>query len=358
MSSDTSQRRIVNASLLRAVIDQFAERATHPIGDIEQFEKLALGLIEIVDAEIVANLARPLCFNPETPPAIFAQLYDKGGPCARLAFEYAPTLPRADLLATAEHGPADFALAVARRRDLDRDVVAALASRSERAILRALAANRAAHLDAAARRALTLAARDDIPLARLLLDRDDLEIDPEPLFLAATRLERMAIVLNACRRALAGGRIEKRPADPAFVERLEEAALRRNRDAMAGLLADALDCRKDRARAILLDSLGEAQALTYAALGVHVDAATRLLICADPSISHDADRVRSLRALMRSTPQRAAMRIVCAIAGIARADKDPARRTGFREDALAGPGWRRAASHAAGPESRKLDQSA
>lgn len=360
MSSDTGPRRIVDASLLRATIEQFAERSTHPIGDIVQFERLALGLIDIVDAETVANLTRPLCFNSETPPAIYARLYDKGGPCARLALEYAPSIPRAELLANAEHGPADFALAIARRRDLDREIVLALASRGERGILRGLAANRAAHLDTASRRALAQSARDDYALARLLLDRGDLQIDPEPLFLAATRLERVAIILNACRRALTGGRMETRRADPEFTDRMTSAADSGNRDAMAGLLADALDCRKDRVRAILLDTHGDALALTLLALGIDINAATRILLCAGPSISHDVDRLRALRALMRSTPQRAAASIIASITGVARTETETEtpRRGGPREETLAGIGWRRRPTRATTVDQRKRDQSA
>ena len=358
MSSDISQRRIVNASLLRAIVNQFAERPRHLMSDIAQFEKLALGLIDIIDAETVANLTRPLCFHPETPASIFLRLYEKGGPCARLAFEYAPTLPQPDLLAVAEHGPANFALAIARRRDLDRDMICALATRNEHAILRALASNRAVHLDAASRRALMLAARDDVPLARILLERDDVEFDPEALFLGATRLERVAIILSACRRTLVAGKLERRPADPDFVARLALAALHKDRHLMAGLLADALDCRRDRARAILLDTLGEALALTLAALGVDIETATRILLCADPAISHDPDRVRSLRGLMRSTPQRAAMHIVAAITGSARMEKDTPRRATLREDAQSGPGWRRASPRGAETTARKFEQSA
>lgn len=361
MPSDTSQRRIVNASLLRVIVDQFVGRPTHPIGDIKQFEQLALGLIDLVDADEVAQAARPLCFHPETPPSIFARLFEKGGACAQLAFEYAQALPRSEMLVAAEHGDAALAAALARRRDLDRDAVAALASRGEREVLRGLAGNLAAHLDAASRRALTLAARDDLTLARMLLDRDDVEIDPEPLFLAATRLERMAIILDACRKALAGGYMETRRADPEFVERLESAARRKDRDAMAGLLAEAFDCRKDRARGLLSDAHGEALALALAALGVDAETATRIFLCAGASISHDVDRVRSLLALLRSTPQRAAAHIVAAVTGAQRPEKEPPRRSGWRDEAQAGQGWRRALPRQGGATAatpRKFDQSA
>jgi uncharacterized protein (DUF2336 family) len=354
MLSDKSRRRIVDASLLRAIVEQFVERPSHPLGDVTQFERLALGLMDIVDAETVARLARPLGFHPETPASIFARLREKGGACAALALQFDPAAPRAELLAVAERGEAELARAVAARADLDRDVAAALAWRGDQETLRTLASNRAAHLDAAARRALVQAGREDLVLARILLDRDDLEIDAEPLFLAATRLERTGIVLDACRKTLAAGLNERRAVEPAFAAAFEAAALRRDRGAMADLLAQAFDCRKERARALIADLHGDALALALAALGFAPEAATRVFLCADASISHDTDRVRALVALLRAAPQRAAARIVAAIVGAARSE--PARQ-GWRPEPLAGPGWRRALR--AGPETlRKHDRSA
>lgn len=357
MLSDKSSRRIVDASLLRAIVDQFVSRPSHPVADIRQFEQLALGLIDIVDTESVARVARPLCFHPETPLSILQRLQEKGGACAELAFAFTPAPSRSDLLETASSGPAALACAIAQRADLDRMIVDALSHRSEHEVLRKLACNRMAHLDAAARRVLTQAARDDVTLARILLDRDDLEIDPEPLFLAATRLERTGIILNACRKIMMAGMTESHRAEPTFAARFEGAAWRRDRDGMAALLAEAFDCRKDRARALLSDPAGEAQALALAALGLEEEAATRVLLCADPAISHDVDRVRALIALVRSTPQRAASRIVAAMTGAMRAERDSPRRAGGREDALELPGWRRSAPRIEAAPARRLDKS-
>jgi len=352
MGADREQRRN-DASLLRAVVDQFVERSLHPTADIRQFEKLALGLIDIIDSETVARVALPLCFHPETPPSIFDRLFDKGGAAAALAFQFAPDL-RQDMAAAAEHETAQFAAAIARRRDLDRETMLALASRSEREVLRALAGNLSAHFDAASRRALIMAARDDLTLARILLDRDDLDLDPEPLFLAATRLERTAIVLNACRQILAAG-VTEAPlrAAPDFVAKLEAAAQRHDRGALAALLAEALDCRKDRARALVADHLGEAFALALNAIGVPLESAARIL-GADKSIGHDAEVVRALIGLMRSTPQRAAARIVGAITGAARPERETSRRPVREEPA----GIRRRAKQSQAPPTRKVDQSA
>ena len=304
------QRRIVDASLLRATVDQFVERSMHPTADLRQFEKLALGLIDIVDSETAARATLPLCFHPETPPSIYRRLFDKGGAAAALAFQFAPDLPRRDMVAAAEREPAPYAAAIARRRDLDRETTLALACRSEGEVLRALAGNLFAHFDSAARRALVMAARDDMALARVLLDRDDLDIDPEPLFLAASRLERMAIVLGACRQILASGATETPlHADGEFVAKLEAAAQRYDRGAMAPLLSEALECRKDRARAIVADHLGEAFALALNAIGVPLESATRILNFACSGGGRNADVAPALVGLLRSTPQRAAARI-------------------------------------------------
>lgn len=352
------QRRIVDASLLRATVDQFVERSMHPTADIRQFEKLALGLIDIVDSETAARAALPLCFHPETPPSIFSRLFEKGGAAAALAFQFAPDLPCRDMIAVAERGPVQFAAAIARRRDLDRQTMLMLASRSEGEALRALAGNLSAHFDSASRRALLMAARDDPALARMLLDRDDLNLDPEPLFLAASRLERMAIVLGACREILTSGANEAPfRADADLVAKIEAAARLYDRDAMAALLAEALDCRKDRARAIVADHLGEAFALALNAIGVPLESATRILLSVFRGGGRNADVAPALIGLIRSTPQRAAARIVGAMTGAARSEGENARRP-MRDDA-GGPTWRRTATTPSLPQpSRKLDQSA
>ena len=352
------QRQIVDASLLRATVDQFVERSMHPTADIQQFEQLALGLIDIVDSETAARAVLPLCFHRETPSSIFSRLFEKGGAAAALAYQFAPDLPRRDMIATAERGPAQFAAAIARRRDLDRETILALASRGDGEALRALAGNLSAHFDSASRRALVAAARDDLALARMLLDRDDLDLDPEPLFLAASRLERIAITLGACRQILANGMTEAPlRADAAFVAKMEAAAQRHDRGAMAALLSEALDCRKDRARAIVADHLGEAFALALNAIGVPLESATHILLSLCPAGGRNGDAAPALIGLIRSTPQRAAARIVSAMTGAARPEGEMSRRP--MRDESGGPNWRRAATTPSLPRpSRKLDQSA
>lgn len=319
-----SERRRANATLFKAIVEQFIARPLHPQADLDQFEKLACGLIHLLDADVVGECAADLCRHPETPQGVIAELLEKGGAAARIAFELAPALHPGLARVTAEHGPAELATALARRAALDRKIVAILASRGESEVLCALAANRRLHLDQAARRALVQMGRDDSTLARVLLDREDLALDPEPLFLAADAAERQAIVVEASARALesptpeAAGR-----AAPQIVAAIEACALTRDPAGLAEALAEGLDCRKTRARAILADRGGEALALALLVLGVSEDAAIRLFLGAERE-SPDVERVRALVALMRSTPPRAAQRLVAAITGSLRQEKDRA----------------------------------
>jgi uncharacterized protein (DUF2336 family) len=362
MRDQQTGRDVVDATLLRVIVEQFIALSWHPSAEIAQFERLAGGLIDLAPAPAVASVAQALCLHPDTPPTIISLLLDKGGECARIALEFAPAIPAVDILVMAEHGPVELAEAIARRVDLHRDIIGALASRSEPSVLLTLATNKNARLDRLALRMLTGVARDNLWLARALLDRDDLDIDPESLFLAATRAERAAIILDACRQAIASGGVDSgMRVDAAVAVRLASAGAARDRDAMIAVLADELDCRRSRARAIVNDASGEALALAFAALGVTRALATRLFLCANAPISHDVARVRSLLALMRSAPPRAAARIVSSITGAARPEREAARRSCWREEAQA-HGWRRglgAAKPASeAPRVRKRDQSA
>jgi uncharacterized protein (DUF2336 family) len=362
MLREKSQDRDVDASLFRVIVDQFVARRMHARSDILQFERLALGLMEGLDAETVASVAQSLCVHPETPRSIISKLFDMGGRCALIAFEFAPDLSSRDLLARAEHGAVEEAAAIARRSDLDRSVIAMLASRRESEILRSLAANKNARLDPATLRTLTQAARDDLRLGRILLDRDEAGLDPEPLFLAATHMERAAIMLEATKSAFVDPAPMSAPraSGAAIAKELENAARMHGLEAAAETLAEALDCRKSRARAILSDKSGEALALALVVLGVNEEGAIRVFLRADPQIAHDVARVRSLVGLMRFIPQRAARRIVASITGAMRMEREPQRRNLFPDASKASNG---AARHIAPTKptnetnrARRLDQ--
>jgi uncharacterized protein (DUF2336 family) len=313
MPPDDSLRQAENVALLRAVVVAFVARAAHPHADIRQFEQLVLGLLDLVDDAQAAAALRPLLLHPEAPAAIFRRLRARGGACAALALELQPGLTAADLAAALRAGAADLAPAAARRGDLDAAVIDALAAGGDLDTLCALAANLSARPGGRARTALLRAARLDRGLARLLLDRGDFDQDRPALFLAATRAERRAIVIDACRRARALGRADLRIAHPAIADRLEAAARRGDGPEMAAIFAHAFNCGTEQALALLADRQGEPLALALAALGVSPAAARRILSNAAALISHDARRLRGLAALVRATPQRVASQLVLAV---------------------------------------------
>lgn len=322
MPQGESERRRTEAALFRAIVDQFLARPLHAEGDRARFEVLVRGLVPTLDQDTIADRAADLCRHPETPPGVIAELLDAGGRAARIAFELAPTIHPGLARVTAEHGPVDLAAAIARRAALDRKIVGILASRSESEVLCALAGNPRIHLDQTARRALVSTGRDDQKLARVLLDRADLSIDPEPLFLAADAQERQAIVLAAAIRTLASAAPEAAGrAQPQIVAAIDACAVARDFAGLADALAEGLDCRKSRARAILADAGGEALALALLALGVGEDVAIRIFLGPEPATA-DVGRVRALVASMRSTPPRVAQRIVAAMTGAARQEKE------------------------------------
>ncbi|MGA8171101.1 MAG: hypothetical protein WB816_09785, partial [Methylocystis sp.] len=319
MLSEEQARQIAIRDLLQRIVEQFVSREGRGQTELRQFERLAGDLIDVSDSDVVATVAEPLCRHPDTPPALIRRFFDRHGACARIAFEFAPSPPVADIIANAEHGSAELAAAIARRGSLPRDAVGALAARSEGVVLCALAANRRIRLDPGVVRALVQVGRDHQALGRLLLNRDDLEIDPEPLFLAATAEERARIVVAACASALVDGIGDAyAPGDAELADELGALNADGKRDAIIGRVADALDARKSRVRKIFLDEGGEALALTFVALGVDLEAATRVLLASGRSFALDVERIRHLRALMASTPRRAAARIVAAINGAVR----------------------------------------
>lgn len=290
MSLDASRRVSIDAALLKTIVEQFIEREIHPASDLKAFEELALGLIDRVDPAAAAGILQPLHAHPDTPPRVRARMRE-------LHAEVGGLTPARASRATKAPPP----FKVMNTLDANR--------------LRELAADLSLDFDPSLRQTLARAARDDLTLARILLDRDDLDLDPAAFFLAATRLERQAIVLDACRQAFIDGCDAAVPADPALTLAFEEAAMTRNFDGMTELAASTLHLDHARTRMIVADAAGEALVLLMVALGFDLVAGARIFRNARISGSRNSERSQQLEALMRATPQCAARRIMSAIAG-------------------------------------------
>jgi len=306
MSLGALRRVSIDAALLKTIVEQFIERDIHPASDLKAFEELALGLIAKVDPAVAADILQPLHAHPDTPWRVRARLTE-----ARADAE-TPAMARGSRATTTPPPITDMKALDANR-------------------LRELAADLSLDFDPSMRQTLSRAARDDLTLARILLDRDDLDLDPAAFFLAATRLERQAIVLDACRQVLIDGCAAAVPADPALALNFEAAAIARNFDRMAELAASTLHLRHSQTRLIVADAAGEALAMLMVALGLAPVVGARIFSNAPVSGSRNSERSQKLVALMRVTPQRAARQIIYAIAGEISSDQSSPDRVSMRE---------------------------
>ena len=349
MTDDQKEKEADKPKLLAAVVEQFVGRAGHRVEELRQFARLAGDLLALVDDEVAAAVAEPLCRHPETPRSVVLRLLERGGPPARVVLRTAAVTPRNLLHAFVERGPIDMAVAVAGRSDLSRELIARLLARGDSRILQALAANPELRLDPPTLKLLTEAARDDFTVARELIGRDPPGGVSEALFLFATREERAAILLSACRSAMLAGGGEAPPRQDDLAQELEALAVAEDRDGLVAALAAALDARKDRMRAILSDEGGEPLALTLASLGLPLERASRILLAIREPYSFDVARLRALRDLIASTPHRAAASIVAAMTG-ARPERPAVRRAATQDELMSQAGaWRKAAPRASAP---------
>ncbi len=300
--------------LLRVLTDLYVSRAHHGADEMNQFEAVALGLLDKADAETRAIVANKLANCGATPRGLAERIVADGGPSGAAMLARSIVLPRAWLLCAAMGEAADLAAAVASRPDLDAQLCEILALRPEIEVARALAGNAAAPLDSSSFRALAARLRGEPEFAARLCARAPRPFDMTALFLHATQTQRAAILLAARRAEL--GAPSRRPAtqvETATAAELERAAKQRDWPLFTAIMARALDCAFGAARALLEDTRGEAVALALRALHVEDEAAARIFMCLDPVVAHSVERVRALTKLYGEISQPGALRLISAM---------------------------------------------
>jgi uncharacterized protein (DUF2336 family) len=316
-SENAESRRI----LLRITTDHFLARQDHSSQQLAQFEKTMLRLIARADPGTRLIVARKLASHSMAPRRVLETIEDMGGDAALYLLECAP-LPR-DRLVAAASGNEGRACALARRVDLDSELIAVLSLRPEPDIARALAGNIAAPLDPQTCAALARRAEREEPLADTLLARPAGSIDPGSLFLLASS-ERRASILAAAQRAELG-RSNQAPDSGDHAEtitQLERHALARQPELFVNALAQALGCGRDLAERIAREPSGEPLAVAVKALDARQDVAVRILI------SGDYTRIGSLIRLVDGLTPGAARRVIDALIGA------PRERRAHRETVL------------------------
>jgi uncharacterized protein (DUF2336 family) len=295
--------------LLRITTDHFISRQDHSTQQLAQFERTMLRLIARADPSTRLIVARKLARHPLAPSRALEMIEEMGGDGALHLIQCAP-LSR-DRLVAAASGHESRACALARRPDLDAELVATLSLRPEPDIALALAANPAAPLDSQACAILARRAERDRPLAATLLSRPPGDIDPASLFLLASSDQRAAILAAAQRAELARASAPlPAPDRDEMLASLEQHALARQPEFFINVLAQALGCSRDLAERIVREPSGEPLAVAVKALDAPQDAVVRIMI------SGDHARIGSLIRLTDGLDPAAARRVIAALVGV------------------------------------------
>jgi uncharacterized protein (DUF2336 family) len=334
--------------LLRITTDHFNSRQDHSPQQLANFEKIMMRLIAKSDPATRLTVARKIARHPSVPARVLAAIEEMGGDGALWVLEHA-TLPR-ERLAAAAFGHLSRACALARRVDLDAELVATLSMRPEPEVALALAGNLAAPIDAATLAALARRAERQKALAEALLARPPGAADPAALFLLAGSEQRAAILAAAQRLEMARpGAAMNEARDDDSIARLERQALEREPELFISTLASLLGCSPDLADRIAKEPSGEPLAVALAALDVPQDVAVRVLISGDLQSGAKYTRLGSLIRLGVGLNPAAARRVIAALVGApkarraqhqpvldAKAAAAPGRATPVRDDSALG----------------------
>ncbi len=304
--------------LLRIAIDHFVSRHDHSPPQLAQFEKTMLRLIARSDAGARLAVARKIARHPLAPASVLSLIEEMGGDGALWVLEWA-SLPR-ERLAAAAFGHESRACALARRPDLDAELVGALSMRPEPEVALALAGNILAPIDARTFAALARRAEREKPLAEALLSRPPGAVDPASLFLLAGSAQRAEILAAAQRMELARPVVAANEPDrDESIARLERYALEREPELFIAALAHRLGCGRDLAERIAKEPSGEPLAVALAALDAPQDVAVRILISGDLQSGAKYTRLGSLIRLGVGLNPTAARRVIAALVGAPKA---------------------------------------
>ena len=345
--------------LLRITTDHFNSRPDHSPQQLASFEKIMLRLIAKSDPATRLTVARKIARHPQAPARVLSAIEEMGGEGALWVLEHA-MLPR-ERLAAAAFGHESRACALARRADLDTELVAALGMRPEPEVALTLAGNLDAPIDAPTFAALARRAERHKPLADALLARAPGGADSASLFLLANSEQRAAILAAAQRQEMARpGGAPNDARDDASIVRLEGQALEREPELFVATLAALLGCSRDLAERIAKEPSGEPLAVALAALDAPQDVAVRILISGDLQSGARYTRLGSLIRLGVGLNPAAARRVIAALIGAPKgrraqhqpvldgaAAATPSRATPVRDDAPPAQGRQRVSTPAA-----------
>ena len=303
-------------TLIRVATDLFVGRDSPTVEESRRFEELMLGMLETADLPTRATVARKLAPCPAAPGAVLAKLLMDDMEVASAILSLSPRVPRDALFDLAIDGEAAGAAAVARRADLEPELVRILAFHPAPAVTEALAENPHVVLDRDIAQDFVARATTRGSLARLLLARRDIDpADLAPLYLSADQQTRQAI-REAVGRETIGARPHEQPPrlpDAGDAALIETVAASGQPDLVVDALTLAFGIGLAQAKRLVEEPSGEPLVIALAAADLPAEAIGRVLLLVKPPIAASVPRFFALVELAGGMSRAAALRLTAAM---------------------------------------------
>ena len=278
-------------TLLRVLTDLYVQKLTHTSEEKRHYTELALRLLDAVDVATRLAVAGRLARHLSPPVRVIERLAADVPDVAALVRSHPVLQPKPGWSAAAELAPPPAA----------RGPEPIKPSEVPLPLAPALPPKRSEPEHPAAVAPDTIAP-GTIP--------QDVASELNELFFAASADERRLILLNLHIVApMPAGRVGL-SRESIVIQRLETAALARNREDFAAYLAQSLRIARAQARRIAGDDLGEPIVTAAKALAMPRDVLYRILLFVNPTIGHSVERVHALAALYDEMPMQAAEHMV------------------------------------------------
>lgn len=249
-------------TLLRVLTDLYVQRLTHTAEEERHYTELALRLLDAVDVPTRIATATRLARHLAPPPRVVERLAADLPDVAALLKAHPLLQKRAESTAESGQPAAQIVEAEPAPPSTGTFTPEPPDASSEEAPLQGLVAP---------------------AIAR----------DLNEMFFAAGALERRLILLNLELVAPTTKRVEI-VREPLLAQRLEMAALTRNREEFALAIANALHISRAQARRVLSDGLGEPIVAATKALAIPREVVYRILLFVNSAIGHSVERVHAL----------------------------------------------------------------
>jgi hypothetical protein len=294
----------VKPTLLRVMTEMYVQKPAHSPEEEKQYTRLALALIERVDAESRAAALQQL-WNYAAAPVPVIQRLMRDTIAAIAAHEPGAILPPAAYDEAAAQR--DAAMAQAKAAPIAETKITATQPIEPKAVEPKPAEPRAAAKPATpAPVAKAPTAKAPAVPAPRLHPADELS----ELFFSANAEERRLILLNLPYASLPSAQPIAPTAAAEAIARLEIAALDHHVETFARVLERTLSISLEQARLLIEDESGEPLVVVAIALGMKAAVLQRILLCLNPTIAQSVQRVHDLANLYEDVTQEAAMRLV------------------------------------------------